>query len=140
MTNTQDCAGAALAPAQKNSVSTAQQNLGAVTYCPRLNMYDLSDRYEMHIELPGSSLEQIQATIDDGLLTIEASVPPRTEFTGDVTPWRAEYGVGDFRRQVRLGEDIDADRLTAKYEHGVLTLVLPKMPERKPRRVPIAKG
>lgn len=140
MTNTNDRAGTALAPAQKNSVATPPQKIGAVTYRPRLNMYDLSGRYEVHVELPGSSSELIQATMDDGLLTIEASVPPRGEYTGDITPWRAEYGVGDFRRQVRLGEDIDADRLTAKYEHGVLTLVLPKLPERQPRRVTIVNG
>jgi HSP20 family protein len=137
MTKTKDRAGAALAPAQTNSVATPPQKIGAITYRPRLNMYDLGDRYEMHVDLPGSSSEQIQATLDDGLLTIEAGVPPRGEYTRDISPWRAEYGVGDFRRQVRLGEDIDGDRLTAKYEHGVLTLVLPKLPERQPRRVTI---
>ena len=141
MTCTNGLARNALTSTKAKSAPVAtrsEQKVGTVTYCPRLNMYDFSDRYEMHVDLPGSSSEQIHATIDDGVLTIEARVQPR--HVADTTPWCAEYGIGSFHRKVRLGEDIDTEGLRAKYEHGVLTLVLPKVPERQPRRVPIQNG
>ena len=141
MTSTNGPANKVLTPTNANSVPVAapgEQRVDTVTYRPRLNVYDLNDRYELHVDLPGSSSEHIHATIDDGVLQIEARVPYR--YAADIKPWRAEYGIGDFHRKIRLGEDIDAERLTAKYEHGVLTLVLPKVPERQPRRVPIQNG
>jgi HSP20 family molecular chaperone IbpA len=119
-------------------VQRSQQKEGTVTYRPRLNMFDFSNRYELYVELPGSSSELIHATIDEGVLTVAAAVPDRHAATS--TSIRAEYGVGDYHTKIRLGEDVDAQRLTAKYERGVLTLVLPKLPERQPRRVPIQNG
>jgi HSP20 family protein len=112
--------------------------VGAVTYRPRINMYDLGDRYEMHVELPGAPREEIHASTNEGVLTIEARVP--SKYPGDAIPLRTEYGVGNFRRQVRLGEDIDTERLAATYEQGVLTLVLPKLPARQPRRIPVVNS
>jgi HSP20 family protein len=145
------CSSTGAAKASKTSVANAnaststppstarrEPKFGTVTYRPRLNMYDLGDRYEMHVELPGSTQEHIHATIDNGVLSIEARVPSR--YPEEVAAWHAEYGVGDFQRKVRLGNDIDGERLQAKYELGMLTLVLPKVAERQARRVPIQNG
>lgn len=106
-----------------------------MTYRPPLDLYDLGDRYEIQFDVPGTTAEAIDVTVNDHVLTIEARVEAR--YPGNITPLLGEYGVGDFRRQVRLGEDIDSESLTAAYTDGVLTLSLPKRAERQPRRVEV---
>lgn len=120
---------------QRNGRYTKMDN---AVYCPALDVYALNDRYEIHIDLPGASADQIQATIANGVLMIEAAVPGR--FPEGASSVYSEYGVGDFRRQIRLGEDVDSERLTAKYDHGVLTIVVPKLAQRRFRRVPVTAG
>lgn len=109
-----------------------------VTYRPPLDLYDLGDRYEVHLDVPGTTAEAIDVAVDDQVLTIEAPVDAR--YPENITPLLGEYGVGDFRRHVRLGEDIDSDALTATYTDGVLTLALPKRAERQPRRIEVRTG
>ena len=108
---------------------------GSVTYRPAVVVYDLDDRYELHLDLPGTTAEQIRATVLDRVLTIEATAGERRP--QDAVSLHEEYGVGDFRRQIRLGEDIDTERLGAAYTHGVLTLTLPKAAKQQPRRIEI---
>jgi HSP20 family protein len=107
-------------------------------YRPPLDIFDFGDRYEIHVDLPGTTRDQIDVTINENVLTLEARVPDR--YGGDIMPIRGEYGVGDYRRQIRLGEDIDADGLSAAYADGVLTLSLPRLAERQPRRIEVAAG
>jgi HSP20 family protein len=111
---------------------------GAVTYGPPTDVYDLGDRYEMLLDVPGATRESIDISVAQGVLTVHAGVPTRVP--ADATPLRAEYGVGDFRRQVRLGEDVDTERLTASYADGVLTIGLPKSAGRRARRVEVRAG
>lgn len=106
-----------------------------LTYRPPLDLYDFGDRYEIHFDVPGTTAEAIDVTVNDQVLTVEARVENR--YPGNITPLLGEYGVGDFRRQVRLGEDIDSEALSATYTNGVLTLVLPKRAERRPRRIQV---
>ncbi|HYD02341.1 MAG TPA: Hsp20/alpha crystallin family protein [Phycisphaerales bacterium] len=111
---------------------------GNITYRPPMDLYHLSDRYEIHLDLPGATAEQIEAAVDGDVLTVAGRVTAR--YTGEITPIHAEYGVGDFERSIRLGEDVDVERLDARYQEGVLTIVLPKRAERQPRRVPVKGG
>mgnify|MGYP006266703625 CR=1 FL=1 len=112
---------------------------GDLTYRPLMDLYDLGDRYEARMDLPGSAPELIEVTAHQGVLTVEARVGDRWGQAG-LTPVHAEYGIGDFRRRVRLGEDIDPNKLEATYADGVLTLVLPKRAERQPRRIEVSSG
>jgi len=115
-----------------------QNKMSAAVYRPALDLYDFDDRYEVRVDLPGTTADQIDVTLNESVLTIEARVPHRYE--DGITPLHGEYGVGDFRRQIRLGEDVDADKLGASYELGVLTLDLPKLAERRPRRIEVKGG
>ena len=128
--NVRPTESSALARANGRDVKT-----GGGTYRPALDVYDLSDRYEIHVDLPGVAAEQVQVTAFDGVLTIEApAAERRPEGAAHV---HTEYGVGDFRRRVRIGEDIDTEGITAQHAHGVLTLVLPKTSKQQPRRIEV---
>jgi len=107
-------------------------------YRPELDLFELPDRYELHVDLPGATRESIDVSVDGGLLTIEASVPDRWPENGVGVVDRREYGVGSFRRRVRLGEDIDPDSIEARFVNGVLELRLPKRAEHRPRRIEIS--
>lgn len=114
---------------------TIQAKTSETVYRPRMDVIEFPDRYEISVDVPGSTPEQISAAIEDGVLTIEAGVPNRYENTG--RPLAREFGVGDFRRRVRLGEDVDGERVAGDYASGVLTLTLPKRVAPGARVVPI---
>lgn len=111
---------------------------GSTVYRPTLDVYDLGDRYEIKVDLPGADAERIHAAVEENILSIHAEVDRRQPDGGALA--LEEYGVGDFARQVRLGEDVDTGRLVATYELGVLTITLPKASQHQPRRVPVTVG
>ncbi len=111
-----------------------------VTYRPGADFIEFSDRYEMVFDLPGATADSVSLTIDEGVLTLEASVRRDGDErgpSGDNTWIAREFGVGDFRRRVRIGEDIDDERMTASLTEGVLTVTLPKRAARQARRIEI---
>ncbi|MEM1422806.1 MAG: Hsp20/alpha crystallin family protein [Planctomycetota bacterium] len=107
-------------------------------YRPSMDIIDTGGAYEIRLDVPGSSRDAIDVTIDEGVLTVEAEAQPRSVNGGE--PVLTEFGVGPFRRRVRLGEDVDRERLTASYDLGVLTLTLPKRAEVGPKRIEITTG
>ena len=105
---------------------------------PPSDFFAFNDRFEIHADVPGATPEGISLTIDDGVLTVEARVeeryPPNARWV------QGEFGVGDYRRAFRLGEDVDQDHITASCHDGVLTIVLPKRTEKRAQRVPVRGG
>jgi len=94
--------------------------------------------FEVRIDLPGVDPESIDLTVEKQVLTVRAE---RT--------WKPAEGdelvinerpQGRFTRQLFLGEALDADRITARYEHGVLMLTIPVAEQAKPRKVQVTTG
>ncbi len=126
-----------------NTQNTARETAAAscqkrsdITYRPDMDVLDTGPSYEVRMDVPGASRDSIEVTLHEGVLTVEAGVAKRVP--EGVTPLHAEYGVNDFRRHVRVGEDIDAGALSASFDAGVLTLTLPKRAEVGPRRIEIS--
>jgi len=91
------------------------------------------DRYVIRAELPGLDPEQdIEVTVDGRTLTIHAE--RRQEDTG---PSRSEFRYGSLTRSVRLPSKVDAKDVTARYEKGVLEVIVP-VPEAKPEATRVA--
>jgi HSP20 family molecular chaperone IbpA len=84
--------------------------------------------------VPGARSEDIEINFEDGALTIYAKVNERPT-AGPVL--LREYGVGDFRRTFRVSEQIDASRISAQCNNGVLTLHLPKAERARPRKIQV---
>ena len=51
-----------------------------------------------------------------------------------------EYGIGDYRRSFRLGDDFDASQITADYRNGVLTIRVPRLAAVRPRKIEVRAG
>ena len=104
-------------------------------YVPLVDIVEKEGDVELYVNLPGAVSESIDIQYEDGQLTIEAAVSDRQP-SGTKYLLR-EYGVGHFRRSFRLANTFDASRIEATYQHGVLTLKLPKSEEAKPRRIEV---
>lgn len=100
-----------------------------------MDLYRSGDHYVLHADLPGVDPGSVDVGVENGTLTIKAE---RSERTEDGVQWIAsERFTGTYLRQLSLGADIDADKITATYANGVLTLALPIAEQAKPRRVEI---
>ena len=101
-----------------------------------MDLYRSGDHYVLHADLPGVDPGSVDVNVENGTLTIRAE---RSERTDQGVQWIAsERFSGTYLRQISLGEGIDADKISATYTNGVLTVTLPVADRAKPRRVEIA--
>ena len=106
----------------------------AEVFQPAVDVCDRGTEVTIVADVPGARADGIDVSFDDGVLTVHATVPPRT------IPGRAvtrEYGVGDYRRAFRLGEDFDASQITAECRAGVLTVRVPRLAAVRPRKIEV---
>jgi HSP20 family protein len=108
---------------------------------PRFMPMDLckvDDHYLLTADLPGVDPGSVDLDVDGGTLTISAHRTARSE---DSVQWLTnERFFGTYRRQLSLGEGVDASAISATYENGVLTVVIPLAERAKPRKVQIIQG
>jgi HSP20 family protein len=103
-----------------------------------MDAYREDGTFVVHVDLPGVSAESIDLTVEQNVLTVQAErKPPLGESAERVVDERP-YGV--FSRQLFLGDTLDADRLSADYHAGVLTLTIPIAEKAQPRKVEITGG
>lgn len=103
-----------------------------------MDLCKIDDHYLLTADLPGVDPGSVDVNVDNGTLTISAH---RTARSDDGVEWLAnERFFGTYRRQLSLGEGVDADKISATYENGVLTVVIPLAEKAKPRRIAVAHG
>ncbi len=105
-------------------------------FAPAADVLETQDAYEVHLDLPGIKPEAIDVKLDGDTLTVTAE---RARSKADEkTAWvRSERNWGVFQRAFVLSDEVDGSKPEAKYEHGVLTVRLPKREERKPKTVQV---
>jgi len=103
---------------------------------PPLNVWEDETAFHVEAELPGLTREQLQVTVTQrDQLTLRGERRPEE---GERSNWhRRERGFGRFERVLSLPAPVDADKVEAKLEHGVLRLTLPKAAEALPRRITV---
>ena len=108
------------------------------TSYPRLMPMDLyrdADNYVLNADLPGIDPESVDVDVDGQLLSIRAERAPRTQ---EGVRWIArERSTGSYLRRFTLGQAIDTAHISAKYDNGVLSVVLPVTEKAKPRKVEV---
>jgi len=93
------------------------------------------DEVELRFDLPGIDPESLEVTVDRGLLTVSAK--RAEEYAEGENPYRRERVMGTFTRRVSLSDTIDAEKIDAAYNNGVLTVRLPLLEKAQPRKVEI---
>lgn len=108
-------------------------------WVPPFDLVETADSYLVHADLPGLAQDDVTIEVDDRVLTVSGE---RAATTGgdDARALRVERAGGQFRRQLTLPEGVDADAITATFEHGVLSITVPKPVAVAPRRVAITSG
>ncbi|MFI6832470.1 Hsp20/alpha crystallin family protein [Kribbella sp. NPDC050241] len=102
-----------------------------------MDAYRQGDQYVVSFDLPGVSADAIDLDVERNVLTVKAERRP-LELGEDVEMQVAERPLGVFSRQLFLGDTLEADRIEAGYEAGVLTLRIPIAERAKSRKISIA--
>jgi HSP20 family protein len=103
-----------------------------------MDLCKIDDHYVLTADLPGVDPGSVDVNVDNGTLTISAHRTARSE---DSVQWLAsERFFGTYRRQLSLGEGVDASANSATYENGVLTVTIPMAERAKPRKIDVAHG
>ncbi len=108
------------------------------TYRPNVDIIEKSDELLLIADMPGTTTENIDVRFENGEMTIFGKVPDRQK--EEVRYVSQEYGVGDYLRTFQVSEAIDAEKISAEFTNGVLTLHLPKTDRVKPRKIAIKEG
>jgi len=104
-----------------------------------MDAYRDGDQYVVHFDLPGIDPEAIDLDVERNVLTVKAERRPVERGDG-VEMQVAERPLGVFSRQLFLGDALDAERIAAQYEQGVLTIRIPVAEKAKPRKIAIDSG
>jgi HSP20 family protein len=93
------------------------------------------DLFQIEFDLPGVARESIDLDVERNVLTVRAE---RVPGNGDWEMLASERPRGTFSRQLVLGDNVDLDRIEARYDAGVLRLSIPVAERAKPRRIEIS--
>ena len=100
-----------------------------------VDLYRDHDGYVLNADLPGIDPGSVDVDIDGQLLTIRAQ---RTAGDADGVKWISqERPHGSYLRQFSVGEGVDTSRISASYDNGVLSVILPLSEKARPRKVKI---
>ena len=98
-----------------------------------------ADRYVVKASIPGIPTDDINVTVHDGVLTIKAETQSEAE-QQEANYRLRERHMGSVQRRFTLPSTVNEDQVTAQYDHGVLTLHIPKASEVQPKRIAIGNG
>src|SRR5918996_5714533 len=108
-------------------------------WAPALDISERKDAYLVTVELPGVEADDLQVTLEDGLLTIQGE----RYFAHDSSEQqfhRVERRYGAFRRSITLPAHVLAEEIEATVDNGVLQILVPKMEEATAQRIQVRPG
>ncbi len=117
----------------------ASGRAATTAWAPALDISERKDAYLVTVELPGLKAEDLDITMEDGLLTIQGE----RQFTSESSEQqfhRVERRYGAFRRSITLPAHVVADGIEATADNGVLQILVPKMKEATPKRIQVRPG
>jgi HSP20 family protein len=103
-----------------------------------VDLFREHDKYILNADLPGVQPDSVDIDVDGHLLTLRAQRMPTEERSQRWLLQERPYGA--YQRQFTIGDDIDPDGITAHYDNGVLTVMIPVAERAKPRKIEIESG
>lgn len=94
-----------------------------------VNLYSTDDAYEVRAELPGVKKDDVSVELENAVLSIRAERSEETE------SGKREFSLS---REITVGDDVDAGKVKARLEDGILSIHLPKKEVRKPKAIKVA--
>jgi HSP20 family protein len=118
------------------SPSPAPGQIQGETWMPPVDIHESEDAYTLVADLPGMKKEDISVHIVEDRVTLKGS-RKREERHEEKGYRRYERAEGTFERSFRINGGVDAAKVEATFENGVLTVKLPKPEETKPRQIEV---
>ena len=109
----------------------------SASWVPPVDIFEQKDQIRIMAEVPGVRPEDVKISLEGNVLTIRGEKQQVAEEQTDRVH-RYERTYGEFERTFSLPATVDAQRITAAYEHGILTVTLPKVEQAKPRQIEVA--
>jgi HSP20 family protein len=105
-------------------------------WVPAVDIIEEKSRFVVHADVPGVRAEDIEVTMDAGVLTVTGIRHALTR-DEDADLRRSERASGRFSRRFTLPESTDAEKITARSHDGILEISIPKQPEVQPRQIAV---
>jgi HSP20 family protein len=112
------------------------EGAAAQAWTPAVDIYETDRDLTLKAELPGVDPKDVEARVEDGTLYLKGERKLEKE-TKEKNYHRVERAYGSFMRSFELPSSVDADKVSAEFKDGVLTLTMPKKEEAKPKTVKI---
>jgi HSP20 family molecular chaperone IbpA len=121
---------------QKRELEKKEETtIPARVFLPTADIYETNDALNVVLEMPGVEKSSVEVRVEDGVLKIDGRLD-FSKYQG-LQPLYTEYNVGHYSRSFRLSSKIDQNKIGAELKDGVLSLVLPKVEEAKPRTIQV---
>lgn len=116
--------------------SAAEGSTATAEWAPAVDIKEENDKFVIHADIPGVKPEDIDISMENGVLTIrgEKKTEAETEKEGYK---RVERTYGSFYRRFSLPDTADSDAISAVSKHGVLELTIPKKDVVKPKKISV---
>jgi HSP20 family protein len=121
---------------QKRELENKEEStIPARVFLPTADIYETDDALNVVLEMPGVDKNSVDIRVEDSVLKIEGRLD-FSKYQG-LQPLYTEYNVGHYSRSFRLSSKIDQNKIAAELKDGVLSLVMPKVEEAKPRTIQV---
>jgi len=106
-------------------------------WMPAIDVFEKDDKFIVKAELPGMKEEDIDVSVSGDMLIIKGEKKTESEVK-ETDYYRCERACGSFYRSIPLPSTVDAGKIEADFEDGVLEVSLPKSAEVKPKKVAVS--
>lgn len=106
-------------------------NSDLATHVPAVNVSKEKEELLFELSAPGFTKEDIKVEVENGVLTINGEHKAEQE-SNDRSYFRREFTFGSFKRSFNLPDEYDMERISAKYENGILRIAVPRKEQVKP--------
>ncbi len=103
------------------------------TTMPSVNIKETSEGFEVEVAAPGFDKNDFNIEVDNDVLTISSEKQEEQEVKEDEKFTKREFNYQSFTRSFTLPETVNGDKITAKYDNGILKINIPKKEEAKPK-------
>lgn len=115
------------------------ESLNSGSFVPAVDIYEDAQKLALRLEVPGIKPEDVDIRVENTTLTVKGERKFASE-EREENYHRIERRFGSFVRSFTLPQTVDTEAVSANYEHGLLSIELPKKPEAKPKQIRVAIG
>ena len=114
----------------------SQRSSGGSNWYPAIDVKENENEYKIVAELPGMTKDDVKISVTDNIVSVRGEKKAQSEEKNE--NWhQMERTYGAFERSFTLGTSVDPSGVKARFESGVLTIILPKSEEARPREIRI---